>query len=334
MLRAAGLQQRLLGRGAAAGGTIRADVSRSGSDRVPIGIVHHDGAQFLSGTAGGNTAAEEAASVAPRVFEFSEFLVKVAKVTDVGASFPHRVTYHDACHALRELHLKQEPRELLRHVRGLELVEMPYSEECCGFGGTFSTKFPMISAAMGETKAANVEASARGVRHFDRSELPDAHRRHLCGCGNPRCGPFTSRASWRAIGRGPRHRSRAVHDDARVQRSRRRGADAMSTPAQEFLRSAAMKSADLAHRSTIRTGIDHYEAAVERTGERFLDWEAARQRMPRNQVGSGQPSRPLSARIRSAREGARRARLLGRNGRRCAALHCRIWPRRVACAPW
>jgi L-lactate dehydrogenase complex protein LldE len=94
-----------------------------------------------------------------RVYEFSEFLVKFAKVNDVGASFPHRVAYHDACHALRELHLKQEPRELLRHVRGLQLVEMPYCEECCGFGGTFATKFPMISSAMGETKAANVEAA-------------------------------------------------------------------------------------------------------------------------------------------------------------------------------
>jgi L-lactate dehydrogenase complex protein LldE len=107
----------------------------------------------------GSPAAGDVAAVAARVYEFSEFLVKVAKVTDVGASFAHRVTYHDACHALRELRLKQEPRELLRHVRGLELVEMPYCEECCGFGGTFSTKFPMISGAMGETKAANVEAS-------------------------------------------------------------------------------------------------------------------------------------------------------------------------------
>lgn len=110
--------------------------------------------ELLSGTAAGDVAA-----VAARVYEFSEFLVKVAKVTDVGATFAHRVTYHDACHALRELRLKQEPRELLRHVRELALVEMPYCEECCGFGGTFSTKFPMISGAMGETKAANVEAS-------------------------------------------------------------------------------------------------------------------------------------------------------------------------------
>ena len=101
----------------------------------------------------------EVKDLGKRVYEFSEFLVKVAKVGDVGASFPHRVAYHDACHALRELHLKEEPRELLRHVRGLELVEMPYSEECCGFGGTFATKFSMISSAMGETKAANAEAS-------------------------------------------------------------------------------------------------------------------------------------------------------------------------------
>jgi L-lactate dehydrogenase complex protein LldE len=107
----------------------------------------------------GKPTCEEAIQIGRRVFEFSEFLVKVAKVTDVGASFPHRVAVHDACHALRELHLKQESRELLRHVRGLELVEMPYSEECCGFGGTFATKFVSISAAMGDTKAGNAEAS-------------------------------------------------------------------------------------------------------------------------------------------------------------------------------
>jgi L-lactate dehydrogenase complex protein LldE len=101
----------------------------------------------------------EAVELGQRVFEFSEFLVNVAGVTDLGASFAHRVTYHDSCHALRELHLKQPPRELLRHVRGLELVEMSYCEDCCGFGGTFSTKFSMISAAMGDSKAGNVDAS-------------------------------------------------------------------------------------------------------------------------------------------------------------------------------
>jgi len=107
----------------------------------------------------GTTWHGEAVKLGERVFEFAEFLVKVAKRTDVGAAFPHRVAYHDACHALRELRLKQEPRELLRHVRGLKLVEMPYSEDCCGFGGTFATKFPMISAGMGDTKAGNAEAA-------------------------------------------------------------------------------------------------------------------------------------------------------------------------------
>lgn len=102
---------------------------------------------------------KQAIELGKRVFEFSEFLAKIAKATDIGASFSHRVTYHDACHALRELRLKHEPRELLRHVRGLELVEMPYSEECCGFGGTFATKFTMISGAMGETKVGNATGS-------------------------------------------------------------------------------------------------------------------------------------------------------------------------------
>jgi L-lactate dehydrogenase complex protein LldE len=114
----------------------------------------------------------EAVRLGQRVFELSEFLVKVAKVTDIGATFPHRVTLHDSCHALRELHLKGEPRELLRHVRGLELVELPYGEECCGFGGTFATKYGMISGAMGETKVGNIEVSgAEYVTALDSSCL-------------------------------------------------------------------------------------------------------------------------------------------------------------------
>lgn len=101
----------------------------------------------------------DAEALGQRVFEFSEFLVKVANITDVGASFPHRVTFHDSCHALRELHIKEGPRTLLRNVRGLELVEMKYSEECCGFGGAFSVKMSDISGAMGDTKANNIEAA-------------------------------------------------------------------------------------------------------------------------------------------------------------------------------
>lgn len=101
----------------------------------------------------------EAVSLGARVFELSQFLVDVAGVTDVGASFAGTVTYHDSCHLLRELHVKEQPRRLLKAVSGLKLVEMTSSEECCGFGGVFSVKFPEISGAMGEVKATHVEAS-------------------------------------------------------------------------------------------------------------------------------------------------------------------------------
>jgi L-lactate dehydrogenase complex protein LldE len=101
----------------------------------------------------------EAETLAQRTFELSEFLVKIAGVTDVGASFPHTVTYHASCHGLRELNLRTEPLELLRHVRGLKLVEMLRSTECCGFGGTFAAKFESISAAMGVSKAESIAAS-------------------------------------------------------------------------------------------------------------------------------------------------------------------------------
>jgi len=101
----------------------------------------------------------EAIEVGKRTFELSEFLVKVAGLTDVGATFPHTVAYHASCHALRELQLRDEPLQLLRAVKGLELVEMARNEECCGFGGTFATKFADISAAMGQSKVESVEAS-------------------------------------------------------------------------------------------------------------------------------------------------------------------------------
>jgi L-lactate dehydrogenase complex protein LldE len=102
---------------------------------------------------------EDAVALGKRLFEFSEFLVDVAHVTDVGASFPYRVTYHDSCHLLRELRIREQPRQLLRQVRGLELIELPYSEECCGFGGAFSFKFPEIAGAMGDVKANHVEST-------------------------------------------------------------------------------------------------------------------------------------------------------------------------------
>jgi L-lactate dehydrogenase complex protein LldE len=94
-----------------------------------------------------------------KFYEFSEFLTEVAKVDDVGAAFAHKVTVHDSCHALRELGIKSGPRKLLQKVRGLDLVEMRNAEECCGFGGTFSVKFGMISAGMGGVKTGNAEAT-------------------------------------------------------------------------------------------------------------------------------------------------------------------------------
>jgi L-lactate dehydrogenase complex protein LldE len=99
---------------------------------------------------------DEAVAVGKRTFELSEFLVKGMGMTDVGATFPHTVTYHASCHGLRELKLRDEPRQLLRGVKGLKLVDMLRFDECCGFGGTFATKFESISVAMGESKCDSV----------------------------------------------------------------------------------------------------------------------------------------------------------------------------------
>jgi len=91
-------------------------------------------------------------NITRRVWEFSRFVLQIAKVEDVGARFEGVVTYHDSCHALRELQIKEGPRRLLAKVRGLTLREMEAAEECCGFGGTFSIKFPEVSGAMARTK--------------------------------------------------------------------------------------------------------------------------------------------------------------------------------------
>jgi L-lactate dehydrogenase complex protein LldE len=101
----------------------------------------------------------DALKLAPKIHEFSEFLVNVLGVRDVGAKFDGTVTFHDGCHGLRELGIKKEPRELLSHVAGLKLIEMEDNETCCGFGGTFAVKFPAISTAMGEVKCTNILAT-------------------------------------------------------------------------------------------------------------------------------------------------------------------------------
>jgi len=89
------------------------------------------------------------------IYEFSDFLVNVLNVEDIGAEFNSVITYHDACAALREYGIKQQPRKLLSHVKGLHLNEMKDNEVCCGFGGTFSVKFEPISTAMGQQKVQN-----------------------------------------------------------------------------------------------------------------------------------------------------------------------------------
>lgn len=87
-----------------------------------------------------------------RIFEFSEFLTRVIKIENFGATLNAKATYHDSCAGLRECKIKEEPRNLLKKVKGLELVEMENTETCCGFGGTFSVKFDSISYAMAEQK--------------------------------------------------------------------------------------------------------------------------------------------------------------------------------------
>jgi len=118
----------------------------------------------------------------PPTFEFTEFLVKELRITDVGARLAGKATYHDSCHALRELRLKDEPRQLLRHVRDLELVENDQAETCCGFGGTFAVKFPAISYAMDEVKCHAIAATgAQYVISTDSSclmQLAGYLRRH------------------------------------------------------------------------------------------------------------------------------------------------------------
>ena len=93
----------------------------------------------------------------PRVFELTELLVHRLGVEDVGAYFPHRVTYHASCHSQRSLHLGDIPLQLLRNVRGIELVDLPNIERCCGFGGTFALKMGDVSAAMLAEKMTDVE---------------------------------------------------------------------------------------------------------------------------------------------------------------------------------
>ena len=112
----------------------------------------------------GDVALQKAVeTLSPKVYELSELLVDVLGVEDVGASFPHTVTYHPTCHSLRMLGVGDRPTRLLRNVHGLRLLDLPKAEECCGFGGTFAMKNADTSVAMGSDKARHVRESGAEV---------------------------------------------------------------------------------------------------------------------------------------------------------------------------
>jgi L-lactate dehydrogenase complex protein LldE len=112
-----------------------------------VGMVR-DAYPELARHAGDDRLARDVETIVPRVHELTELLVDRLGVTDVGAHFPHKVTYHPTCHSLRALGLGDRPRRLLAEVGGIELVDLPGAEECCGFGGTFAVKNADTSVAM------------------------------------------------------------------------------------------------------------------------------------------------------------------------------------------
>ena len=118
-------------------------------------VKHHYPSLFQEGSPEHRLAAE----ISSRIFEFTDYLVNVLKFTDVGAVYPHRVTYHATCHYLREMGLKHEAKALLNAVRGLEFVPLREEETCCGFGGAFTVTFPEVSRSMMENKVKDIIAS-------------------------------------------------------------------------------------------------------------------------------------------------------------------------------
>lgn len=115
-------------------------------------VRHHYPSLFKPGTAEHDLAVD----IASRTYEFTEYLVNVLHVTDVGAVYPHKVTYHATCHYLREMGLKKEARALIEAVKGLEFVPLKEEETCCGFGGSFTVTFPEVSRAMMENKVQKI----------------------------------------------------------------------------------------------------------------------------------------------------------------------------------
>ncbi|MEI2826706.1 MAG: (Fe-S)-binding protein [Dermatophilaceae bacterium] len=134
-------------------------VAPSGSCVGAIREQHHD----LAERAGDAALVRRVDAVVPKVYDISEFIVDVLGVTDVGAYFPHRVTFHPTCHSLRVAHVGDRPERLLKAVKGVTFVELPQATECCGFGGTFSVKNPDVSISMASDKARHVRETGAEV---------------------------------------------------------------------------------------------------------------------------------------------------------------------------
>jgi L-lactate dehydrogenase complex protein LldE len=145
--------------------TADAIVSPSGSCTA---MVHHFAELFSDDP----SWRDRAKAIAARTHELSSFLIHVLEIEDVGASWQGKLTWHDACHGLRDLNIKLEPRRLIRNVRGAEFVELENAESCCGFGGTFSVKYPEISLAILDQKIEAIErAGVQAVVSGDASCL-------------------------------------------------------------------------------------------------------------------------------------------------------------------
>ena len=232
----------------------------------------------LAELAGDPGLAREVEAIAPRVLELSELLVDRLGVEDVGAVFPHRVTYHPTCHGLRLLRIGDRPYRLLRAVRGLELVELPEATECCGFGGTFAVKNADTSAAMLGDKIARIKDTGAEVcvaadnsclMHIGGGLRRAARRR---ADGPPRRDPrehgMSATEGFPAAARTAladsqlrRNLGKATHDDPRQARRRRR---ARSTTGRRCATAgAAIKDRALA---TLPEQLERLEAAVTAAG--------------------------------------------------------------------
>lgn len=121
-----------------------------------VGMVKH---HYLDLFPGGTPEHDLAVDISSRIYELTEYLVNVLKVTDVGAVYPHKVTYHASCHYLREMGLKTEAKTLLNAVEGLEFIPLNEEETCCGFGGAFTVTYPEVSRSMMENKVKHIIAS-------------------------------------------------------------------------------------------------------------------------------------------------------------------------------